>query len=111
MYILQCLKLQVCRPALFKKAMRNFSVVWWSYSFPVTVLAIASTEYAQEVKGGVADAMVLILSLMSFLVMLVLSVLTLLKANTLLLPATADNDTGLTANVVAYQNNSLPTTG
>ncbi|GAB2225145.1 hypothetical protein Droror1_Dr00005933 [Drosera rotundifolia] len=101
----------VCRPALFKKAMRNFSVVWWSYSFPVTVLAIASTEYAQEVKGGVADAMVLILSLMSFLVMLVLSVLTLLKANTLLLPATADNDTVLTANVVAYQNSSLPTTG
>ncbi|XP_050880964.1 S-type anion channel SLAH1 [Lathyrus oleraceus] len=37
----------ICRPALFKRSMAKFNVAWWAYSFPVTVLALASTEYAQ----------------------------------------------------------------
>ncbi|GAB4833944.1 hypothetical protein Ancab_032191 [Ancistrocladus abbreviatus] len=74
----------VCRPTLFLKSMRKFNVAWWSYSFPVTVLAIASTEYAREVKCDFADALMLILSSLSFLVTLVLSVLTLLNTKILL---------------------------
>ncbi|KAF3335552.1 S-type anion channel SLAH1-like protein [Carex littledalei] len=38
----------VSRPTLFKRSMRKFSVAWWAYSFPLTVLALAATEYAQE---------------------------------------------------------------
>ncbi|KAJ0085428.1 hypothetical protein Patl1_09238 [Pistacia atlantica] len=78
----------VFRPALFKRSMRRFNVAWWAYSFPLTVLALASTEYAQEVKGGIADVLMLLLSVISVLVSFCLIVFTLLNSK-LLLP---DND-------------------
>ncbi|CAK9157980.1 unnamed protein product [Ilex paraguariensis] len=74
----------VFRPALFKKSMRKFNVAWWAYSFPLTVLAIASTEYAQEVKSGVAHVLMLVLSTLSVVVSLFLMVFTALKTNCLL---------------------------
>ncbi|XAR61694.1 hypothetical protein NMG60_11016186 [Bertholletia excelsa] len=74
----------ICRPALFKKSMRRFSVAWWAYSFPVTVLALASTKYAQEVKGGVPRALMLTLSVLSILVAFSLVVFTLLNTKMLL---------------------------
>ncbi|OAY77071.1 S-type anion channel SLAH1 [Ananas comosus] len=43
----------VSRPMLFWRSMRTFSLAWWAYSFPLTVLALAAEKYAQEVKGGV----------------------------------------------------------
>ena len=65
--------------------MRKFNVAWWAYSFPLTVLALAATEYAEEVKGGTAHALMLVLSSLSFLVSLVLVLITVLHSNTLLL--------------------------
>ncbi|CAL1355735.1 unnamed protein product [Linum trigynum] len=78
----------VCRPALFKRSMRRFSVAWWAYSFPLTVLALASTEYAREVKGGVPNALMFVLLFVSVVVSLALSVFTLFNTK-MLLP---DND-------------------
>lgn len=66
----------VCRPKLFKKSMRRFNVAWWAYSFPLTVLALSSTEYAQEVKSSIAHLLMVILSVISVLVTLVLMVFT-----------------------------------
>ncbi|KAF7829611.1 S-type anion channel SLAH4-like [Senna tora] len=75
-------------PMLFKRSMRRFNVAWWAYSFPVTVLAIASTEYAHQVKASIADILMLILSALSVFVSLALTLFTLLNSN-MLLP---DND-------------------
>ncbi|CAL9092685.1 unnamed protein product [Musa acuminata var. zebrina] len=74
----------VCRPALFRRSMRRFSVAWWAYSFPLSVLALAATEYAQEAKGAVANVLMLVLSVLSVVVTLVLMVFTAIKANDLL---------------------------
>ena len=64
--------------------MKRFSVAWWAYSFPLTVLALAATEYAQEVKAEMANLLMLVLSVLSVLVTLVLMVFTALKPNDLL---------------------------
>ncbi|XP_010927097.1 S-type anion channel SLAH1-like [Elaeis guineensis] len=74
----------VSRPALFRRSMRRFNVAWWAYSFPLTVLALAATEYAQEVKGFISDALMLVLSVLSALVTLALLVFTFLKTRDLL---------------------------
>nr|CAD1823445.1 unnamed protein product [Ananas comosus var. bracteatus] len=58
----------VSRPTLFWRSMRTFSLAWWAYSFPLTVLALAAEKYAQEVKGGVPNAIMVVLSLVSALV-------------------------------------------
>ncbi|GAV73216.1 C4dic_mal_tran domain-containing protein, partial [Cephalotus follicularis] len=70
----------VCRPALFKKSMRKFNVAWWAYSFALTFLALASAEYAKEVKGHIASGLMILLSALSVLVFLCLMLLT--AANT-----------------------------
>ncbi|KAF2324643.1 hypothetical protein GH714_015885 [Hevea brasiliensis] len=74
----------VCRPMLFKRSMRRFNVAWWAYSFPLTVLALASAEYAQEVKGVIAHVLMLFLSAFSVLVFLGLAAFTLLNSKMLL---------------------------
>lgn len=58
----------VSRPSLFKKSMSKFSIAWWAYSFPMTVIALASLMYAVEVKGSVAHSMMLVLSGLSVIV-------------------------------------------
>ncbi|KAJ1401331.1 Voltage-dependent anion channel [Sesbania bispinosa] len=78
----------VCRPTLFRRSMRRFNVAWWAYSFPVTVLALASTDYAQEVKGTISHILMLLLLALSVLVSFALTVFTLLNSK-MLLP---DND-------------------
>ena len=77
-------KKQICRPFLFKESMRRYHVAWWAYSFPVTSLALASAEYAQEVEGGVTHVIMLILSGLSVLVILSLLVFTALNTKMLL---------------------------
>ncbi|KAJ6833381.1 putative S-type anion channel SLAH1 [Iris pallida] len=74
----------VSRPALFKRSMRRFNVAWWAYSFPLTILALAATRYAQEVKGRVANVLMLVLSVLSVVVTLILMVFTALKTNDIL---------------------------
>ncbi|CAL5391181.1 unnamed protein product [Camellia sinensis] len=74
----------VSRPTLFKKSMKKFNVAWWAYSLPLTVMALASAEYAQEVNSGIAHGLMLLLSLLSVVVSLVLMVFTVLNANMLL---------------------------
>ncbi|KAL3505348.1 hypothetical protein ACH5RR_035189 [Cinchona calisaya] len=74
----------ICRPALFKKSMRRFNIAWWAYSFPITSLALASTEYARAVKGGVAHLIMLLLWGLSVLVILGLLMVTLLNTKMLL---------------------------
>lgn len=68
--------LQACRPSLFKKSMRQFNVAWWAYSFPLTLLAMAATEYSGDVKCHVATLLMLLLSVVSILVFLGLMMLT-----------------------------------
>ena len=63
-------------------------MAWWGYSFPSSVLALASTEYAEEVKGGPAHLLMLGLVALSVLVTVILVVFTLLNTK-MLLP---DND-------------------
>ncbi|KAK7257555.1 hypothetical protein RIF29_31605 [Crotalaria pallida] len=77
----------VSRPMLFKKSMKKFSVAWWAYSFPLNALALASAEYALEVKGAMAHAIMLVLSTLSVLVSLVLIVFTALNTTSMPLPA------------------------
>lgn len=74
----------MCRPALFKKAMRRYSIAWWAYSYPITMLALASTRYAQEVNGDFPQAIRLVLSALSVLVLFVLLVFTALNPKMLL---------------------------
>ncbi|KAJ3694469.1 hypothetical protein LUZ60_009949 [Juncus effusus] len=74
----------VCRPAMFIRSMKRFSVAWWAYSFPLTVLALAATEYAQEVRGEIPNLLMLILSVLSVLITLILMVFTGIKTNDLL---------------------------
>lgn len=95
-----------CRPLLFKKAMRRFNVTWWAYSFPITILAIAATEYAEEVKGKFADVLMLSLASLSMLVTLILVLLTLFNSK-MLLP---DNDPILRSSAVSPVPDNLPTT-
>lgn len=76
--------MQVSRPTLFKRAMRRFSVAWWAYSFPLTVLALAAAEYAQEVREVAASVLMLALAILSVAVTLALMVFTVLHTNDLL---------------------------
>lgn len=69
--------------------MKKFSVAWWAYSFPLTVLALTSIEYAQEVKGGEAHALMLLLIVASVLVTLILMVITALRTN-MMLPSSSN---------------------
>ncbi|XP_059664567.1 S-type anion channel SLAH1-like [Cornus florida] len=71
----------VCRPTLYRKSMRKFNVAWWAYSFPLTVLAIASIGYAQEVKSSEARVLMIVLSALSALVCLVLMLFTALNTH------------------------------
>ncbi|KAJ4981275.1 hypothetical protein NE237_032112 [Protea cynaroides] len=74
----------VSRPILFKKAMKRFNVAWWAYSFPVTMLALAATKYAQEVEGGIAQGLMYGLFGLSVLVSLALIISTALNTSMLL---------------------------
>ncbi|XP_057455848.1 S-type anion channel SLAH4-like [Lotus japonicus] len=78
----------VSRPLLFKKSMKKFNVAWWAYSFPLTALALASAEYAHQVKGLTAHAVMLVLSLISVLVSVVLMIVTALNTS---IPLPANN--------------------
>ncbi|KAF8647196.1 hypothetical protein HU200_065459 [Digitaria exilis] len=74
----------VSRPSLFKRSMRRFSVAWWAYSFPLTVLALASGEYAQAVRGAAANALMLALAVLSVAVTLALMLFSALRTADLL---------------------------
>ncbi|RZC65701.1 hypothetical protein C5167_009385 [Papaver somniferum] len=89
----------VCRPTLFKKSMKKFSVTWWAYSYPLTVLAMASMEYAREVKGGVPDALMFTLLGLSVLVFLALIIFTAFNSNKLL-----TNHDSITYNCISKNN-------
>ncbi|KAM7503648.1 hypothetical protein LguiB_002552 [Lonicera macranthoides] len=58
----------VCRPLIFKKAMSKFNVAWWAYSYTLTLLALASTEYAQASKTTASHVLMLFLSALSVVV-------------------------------------------
>ncbi|KAJ8446673.1 hypothetical protein Cgig2_002835 [Carnegiea gigantea] len=82
----------VGRASLFKKAMRTFNVTWWAYPFPITLLALAATEYAQQAKCRVADALVLVLVSLSLLVTFVMAIFTVFKYSRSLLHRDDDDD-------------------
>jgi len=97
---------QVTRPKLFKNSMKKFNVVWWAYSYPLTVLALASTEYAQETKSGIAHLLMLLLSALSVSVSIVLMVYTALNTNTFLPPDDTYNPTIVTIGPITISNAS-----
>ncbi|XVF63767.1 hypothetical protein PTKIN_Ptkin09bG0113400 [Pterospermum kingtungense] len=74
----------VCRPTLFKSCMQRFNVAWWAYSFPSSVLALASMEYAEEVRGGYAHLLMVVLFAFSVLVSICLILFTLINTRILL---------------------------
>ncbi|KAK4795371.1 hypothetical protein SAY86_013365 [Trapa natans] len=77
-----------CRPSLFKKCMRRFSVAWWAYSFTITFLALSSVEYAKQMKvkegNNLSSLMSLVLSALSILIFLSLTLVTSLRIDKLL---------------------------
>ncbi|KAF5182646.1 S-type anion channel like [Thalictrum thalictroides] len=75
----------VSRPALFRKSMRKFNVTWWAYSFPLTVLALASDEYvrALEMHSSSAHGLTLAFAALSVLVSVGLLMFTMLNTNKL----------------------------
>ncbi|XP_023531645.1 S-type anion channel SLAH1-like [Cucurbita pepo subsp. pepo] len=74
----------VSRPMLFRKCMRKFTVAWWSYSFPLSLLALACNEYAKEVGVEAAHVCALLLALLSLFVSLFLLILTVLRTNSMI---------------------------
>nr|GEW79623.1 S-type anion channel SLAH1-like [Tanacetum cinerariifolium] len=72
------------RPIIFKKSVKEFSVAWWAFSFPLTFLALAATAYAQQVKGLAATGLAAVLSAISALVFFFMLVFSTLKIDSLL---------------------------
>ncbi|KAM3301587.1 S-type anion channel SLAH1 [Capsicum chacoense] len=87
----------ISRPALFKRSMKKFNVSWWAYSFPLTVMAIASTKYAQEIKDTASHILMLLLSGLSVIVSLVLMIFTAFNSNSFL-PSDGDDSMHCTSN-------------
>ena len=79
--------LQACRPNLFKRAMKRYNVTWWAYPFPMTVVAIAATEYAEEVRAKEADVLMLGLSALSVVVTFLLLLFTFFNTRLIILSA------------------------
>ncbi|KAE8690346.1 S-type anion channel SLAH1 [Hibiscus syriacus] len=103
----------VCRPTMFKRSMRRFSVAWWAYSFPLSVLALASMEYAEEVKGDIPQIIMLLLLAFSVLVSICLVVFTLLNSKIQIFPVCFDPISSLVSRAkcfTAQQNQQPPQT-
>ncbi|KAK8947530.1 S-type anion channel SLAH1 [Platanthera guangdongensis] len=81
-------EVQVSRPKLFKRSIRKFDIAWWAYSFPLTVLALAATEYTQNVKLWLPNVLMVVLTLISVTVTIMLLVFTAIRPNSML----PDND-------------------
>ncbi|XP_031269081.1 S-type anion channel SLAH1-like [Pistacia vera] len=96
----------VSRPNLFRKSMKKYSLVWWAYSFPLTVLALASADYAEEVKGGMAHVLMLGLSALSVLVSLALMVFSATNTNMLVLDTLPVSTTNRSSD--SQQSDSVP---
>lgn len=64
--------------------MKKFNVAWWAYSYTLTVLALASVEYAEEVNCSIAHRLKLVLSALSVIVTILLLIFTALNTNLLL---------------------------
>ncbi|XP_051139723.1 S-type anion channel SLAH4-like [Andrographis paniculata] len=74
----------ICRPLLFKKSMKRFSVAWWAYSYPITMLALASTRYQQQVPGRFPRVVSLLLSALSVIVLFALLLFSAMRPKSLL---------------------------
>ncbi|XP_020524627.1 S-type anion channel SLAH4 [Amborella trichopoda] len=82
------------RPNFFRKAMGSFHVSWWAYPFSLTMLALASIEYAE---GSTAHVLKLLLCITSILVTTAMVALTAFNMNSLL-----PND------IILFPNNLTP---
>ncbi|XP_050228800.1 guard cell S-type anion channel SLAC1 [Mercurialis annua] len=56
----------------------RFSVAWWSYTFPMTTISVATIKYAEQVPGVPSKVLALVLSFTSSAMVCVLFVSTLL---------------------------------
>ncbi|CAK9317283.1 unnamed protein product [Citrullus colocynthis] len=74
----------ICRPLLFKRAMKRFSIAWWAFSFPISALALASIEYYHQVKAFPAKILMLVLLIISVFVVISLVAATVLNSSLLL---------------------------
>ncbi|WCJ26084.1 Guard cell S-type anion channel SLAC1 [Euphorbia peplus] len=58
----------------------RFSVAWWSYTFPMTTISVATIKYAEQVPGTMSKVLALSLSFMASTMVSILLVSTLLHA-------------------------------
>ncbi|KAM7256140.1 hypothetical protein ACFE04_011881 [Oxalis oulophora] len=58
----------------------KFSVAWWSYTFPMTTVSVATIKYAEHVPGVISKSLAVGLSFMSTAMVCLMFVLTLLHA-------------------------------
>ncbi|KAK8945037.1 Guard cell S-type anion channel SLAC1 [Platanthera zijinensis] len=56
----------------------KFSVAWWSYTFPMTMVSVATIRYAEEVPTVITKGLALVLTFISSTIVLLLFVSTLL---------------------------------
>lgn len=58
----------------------RFSVLWWAYTFPMSVAAIAAIHYSKEVTTSLTQALALLLWFTASVMVLLLFIFTLLHA-------------------------------
>ncbi|GLJ08009.1 hypothetical protein SUGI_0079440 [Cryptomeria japonica] len=66
----------VVRVDFFRDSIRRFSVIWWSFAYPMTTTSVATLKYAEEVKHPIARTLAYVLTCVSIIVVLILVVLT-----------------------------------
>uniref|UniRef100_A0A0D9WEI1 C4-dicarboxylate transporter/malic acid transport protein n=1 Tax=Leersia perrieri TaxID=77586 RepID=A0A0D9WEI1_9ORYZ len=94
------------RSALFRRAMRPFSVAWWAFPFPLTMLAVTAIEYAREVGGHAAVVLEIVLSALSAVVTVAIVVCTAVRTSDLLPHGDDDPLAGTSSMVVPQLMNS-----
>ena len=68
----------------FQEINEKFQVTWWAYPFNLTFLALASVDYAKEIKDHMASGLMFLVSALSVSVLLGLMLLTAFKTDRLL---------------------------
>ncbi|XP_057815232.2 guard cell S-type anion channel SLAC1-like [Cryptomeria japonica] len=58
----------VVRVDFFCNSIRKFSVIWWSFAYPMTTTSVATLNYAEQVKYPIARTLAYVLTCVSIIV-------------------------------------------